>query len=107
MSHVTEIIPNDIPDWMQEAMDEGQLFNRCKEKMADYEEELSKLRSDKEELEKDAARYRYLRLSKTYGGRRQHRLEWYLPRCFDGSDLGKQFDDCIDEAIKHQESKTN
>jgi len=27
MPKITEIIPNDIPDWAQKAMEEGQFFN--------------------------------------------------------------------------------
>lgn len=27
MNKITEIIPNDMPEWMRDAMDEGQLFN--------------------------------------------------------------------------------
>ncbi len=32
MNHITEIIPDDIPEWANEAMAEGQLFRVCIER---------------------------------------------------------------------------
>jgi len=29
MTHITEIIPDDIPDWMREAIQSGNVFARC------------------------------------------------------------------------------
>jgi len=47
-------------------------------------------------LREDASRYRYLRASRHFGGMQKYDLRWYLPRCFDGSDLGDQLDASID-----------
>ena len=55
-------------------------------------------------LADDAAKYRYLRDSKHYGGSEKHRLTWYLPRRFDGADLGTQLDECIDSSL-HKEKE--
>jgi hypothetical protein len=32
MNHITEIIPDDLPEWANEAMADGQLFRVCIEK---------------------------------------------------------------------------
>jgi hypothetical protein len=40
MPKITEIIPDKIPQWMKEAMDEGQFFNRVVEKVALLESRL-------------------------------------------------------------------
>ena len=60
---------------------------------------ISDLESKIDKLEKDAARYRYLRESRNFGGMQKYRLEWYLPRRFDTKDFGVELDDAIDERI--------
>lgn len=50
--------------------------------------------------QKDAARYRWLREHFYYGGDYKHRLDWYLPRCYDGRSLKQQLDDAVDAAIR-------
>lgn len=52
-------------------------------------------------LEKDAARYRYMRASFTYSGSEKHRLDWFLPHVYCRYDkpLNEQLDDSIDAAI--------
>lgn len=37
MAAITEIIPDDMPQWMKDAMDEGQLFKRVCERMKEME----------------------------------------------------------------------
>ena len=32
-NHITEIIPDDMPDWMRKAFDDGQFFNVSREKV--------------------------------------------------------------------------
>ena len=48
MTHITEIIPEDMPEWMKEAFDEGQFFARVIERFeimeADSEEAREQLR---------------------------------------------------------------
>ena len=90
MNHITEIIPDDIPQWMQDAIDDGQFFRICRERV--------------EELEADAARYRYLKGHYRYSGREQHRLEWYLPRWSNEMRLENKLDESIDEAIGYHQS---
>jgi len=51
------------------------------------------------ELNKNSARYRFLRQSSHFGGSRKYDLRWYLPRGL-GGDLGQQLDQAIDSQIK-------
>ena len=37
MDNITEIIPDDMPQWMKDAMDEGQLFNKVCERIKEAE----------------------------------------------------------------------
>ena len=37
MKQITEIIPDDIPEWFEEAMEEGQLFRTAIEKVKNLE----------------------------------------------------------------------
>lgn len=36
-TNITEIIPDNMPEWMKEAMDEGQLFNKVISRCRSYE----------------------------------------------------------------------
>lgn len=38
MTHITEIIPDDYPEWAKKAMDEGQFFNVVCERFKKHEE---------------------------------------------------------------------
>lgn len=53
-----------------------------------------------ERIERDAARYRYLRTSYQYSGWDKHRLEWYLPRTYAEKPLHYQLDETIDDAMR-------
>ena len=44
MNKVTEIIPEDIPSWAQEAIDEGQFFRIAMEKVKELEKELREIK---------------------------------------------------------------
>lgn len=52
--------------------------------------------------EKDAARYRHLRESATFGGNQTVDLRWYLPRFGNGLSLEERLDACIDDAIRRE-----
>jgi hypothetical protein len=41
---ITEIIPDNMPEWMREAMAEGQYFNRTLARIIELEEELARLK---------------------------------------------------------------
>jgi len=43
---ITEIIPENMPDWAREAMNEGQLWNRVFAKIADQAAEIEQLKED-------------------------------------------------------------
>lgn len=43
MKHITEIIPDDIPEWMQDAIDAGQFFRLCKEKAENQQAKIDAL----------------------------------------------------------------
>ena len=52
MNKTTEIIPDDLPDWAQRAIDEGQFFRIAIEKVAELEkllEEVTKPTNDQED----------------------------------------------------------
>jgi len=45
MDKITEIIAGEIPDWVWEAFNEGQFFNRSLLRIKELEEEIQRLKS--------------------------------------------------------------
>jgi len=50
MDKITEIIPDDMPEWAWEAMDRGQLFNVMLDKIKNYEEPRSSFKNELQSL---------------------------------------------------------
>jgi len=46
MPKITEIIPDTIPDWAKDAMDDGQFFRLCFERIAELEQSLMEAADD-------------------------------------------------------------
>jgi len=50
LTNFTEIIPDDIPDWAREAMEDGQLWNRVFEKIAKLQKQVTTLEAINKEM---------------------------------------------------------
>lgn len=42
MKYITEIIPDNMPEWMKDSMDKGQLFNHVIKRVKELEDQLSR-----------------------------------------------------------------
>lgn len=53
MDKITEIIPDDIPEWARKAMDEGQLWNKVFERIEELEARIEEYRLEHNRNTKD------------------------------------------------------
>ena len=51
MVNITEILPDDMPEWANDGIDSGQFFRVCLSKVATLEDKVKRLEADFEELE--------------------------------------------------------
>jgi len=66
MTDITEIIPDDMPAWMKEAMDEGQLFNKTIAKVKEMDYQLEDMTELLKEIANGTHKYCEMRVCADY-----------------------------------------